>query len=296
MVDRGKDIQTENGFVRIHPAILELLAKQDLTGREFRCLLFLFRKTYGYHKRGDTISLAQWSDGTGMSKSNICNTLKSLVSKGILKQTQTGPKRPIMWEFNKYFEGWKNAESVIPMDNSCIAESVIPMDNSLEPSIIPMDNRSVIPDHECTKDKRKGENRVTPSSDYFGMKRPYRAEAIAADGFTQDAARCGVDAKTFRQITDALLDATGLKALVDAGDESKLRYAKNDALVLIRLGTKTVEQVTTLAAAYKTANAWRTTPPKTSDLSAYASQLLAAPTIAESKSTVNGFTLSDIGD
>ena len=108
----SKDIQTDNGFVRIHPAILELLARQTLSGREFRCLMFLFRKTYGYHKKEDRISLSQWEQGTGIPRTRVGAVLTELAEKKIVTKTDNGANRPATWSFNKYFETWQTGETV----------------------------------------------------------------------------------------------------------------------------------------------------------------------------------------
>jgi phage replication O-like protein O len=112
MVDSGSDIQTENGFVQIHPTILELLATRQLSGREFRCLLFLFRKTYGYHKKEDRISLSQWEQGTGIPRTRVGAVLDELVKQRLIYRIEHGTKRPAAWGFNKHFETWQCNESV----------------------------------------------------------------------------------------------------------------------------------------------------------------------------------------
>ena len=114
----SKDIQTDNGFVQIHPAILELLARQTLSGREFRCLMFLFRKTYGYHKKEDRISLSQWEQGTGIPRTRVGAVLAELAEKKIITKTDNGANRPATWSFNKYFETWQTDETVTPKGDS----------------------------------------------------------------------------------------------------------------------------------------------------------------------------------
>jgi len=131
------------------------------------------------------------------------------------------------------------------------------------------------------------------------MKRPRRGEQVTADGYTQDAATEGVDAETFRGIFDTLIDAAGWRRLVDAGDDTKLGYAKREALMLIRMGTKTTEQTAALVDAYRAAHEWRTNPPKPSDIATYASQLADKHELppAPTNGIVRGFSLSDmLGD
>ena len=112
MISNGDDIQTENGFVKIHPAILELLATRQLSGREFRCLMFLFRKTYGYHKKEDRISLSQWEQGTGIPRTRVGAVLDELVKQKLIYRIDSGIKRPSTWGFNKYFETWQCGQTV----------------------------------------------------------------------------------------------------------------------------------------------------------------------------------------
>lgn len=104
---------------------------------------------------------------------------------------------------------------------------------------------------------------------------PIRRERVMADGYTQDAKKLGVDAPTFVALFNTLIDIAGWRALVDAGDDTKLNYAKRDALTLIRLGNTSPEHITALADAYMKANTWRTSPPYPKDLTEYASQLSA---------------------
>lgn len=72
----------------------ELLA--DLSGAETKILLYIIRRTFGFKKYSDDISLSQLVDGittkdgeqldrgTGLSKSTVAVGLKSLVSQGVL--------------------------------------------------------------------------------------------------------------------------------------------------------------------------------------------------------------------
>lgn len=156
MITSGANIQVENGdFLRVHNAIFELLAKAPLRGQQFRCLLFLFRKTYGFNKKEDKISLAQWADGTGLLRQNVWRELQLLIKCNVIYMTTSGHKRPNIWGFNKRHEQW-NFESVILCDyKSVITEdykSVITGDYNDEPSVITPDYKSVITPHEHTKD------------------------------------------------------------------------------------------------------------------------------------------------
>lgn len=108
MVSGGAEIQTENGYAKIHPAILELLACADLTASEFKCVLFLLRKTYGWKKKEDTLSYGQIAEGTGLSRRGVIGSMQSLIDKHVVtaKDTKIGRNGCRTYGFNKYFEQW----------------------------------------------------------------------------------------------------------------------------------------------------------------------------------------------
>lgn len=88
-----------------------------------------------------------------------------------------------------------------------------------------------------------------------------------------EAAKCGVDAKTFREMVDRLMDAVGWRALVeDAQDDRKLSTLKDQVLAMVRMRLTTVEQLDELLANYRVAYDWRKTPPTPQSIAEYASQ------------------------
>lgn len=169
MTTSGANIQVEDGeFLRIHNAILELLAKAPLRGQQFRCLMFLFRKTYGFNKKEDKISLAQWAEGTGLLRQNVWRELQLLIKCNVIYMASSGPKRPNTWGFNKRHEQW-NFESVISEDYKTVIvddyTSVIASDYNDEPSVITSDDKSVITPHEHTKDNKDKQSSLLAATD-----------------------------------------------------------------------------------------------------------------------------------
>ena len=80
--------QVENGFTRIANEIIEALWKVNLSPYETRVLWFLLRKTYGWKKKTDWITLSQFSKNIGLDRRLIHRTLKSLFSKKIITLLQ----------------------------------------------------------------------------------------------------------------------------------------------------------------------------------------------------------------
>jgi phage replication O-like protein O len=75
--------QKENGYTVIANEILEALMRIRLSGEEWKCLLVILRKTYGWNKKEDKISLSQFVLMTGMKKQSVHRALKKLSSKNI---------------------------------------------------------------------------------------------------------------------------------------------------------------------------------------------------------------------
>lgn len=93
--------QKENGYTAIANEILEqILWVKDLTITELKVLLYVLRKTYGYQKKEDQISLSQFQKGVLANRSLVCKTIKKLVSKRILLKQES------VYKFNKNWEEW----------------------------------------------------------------------------------------------------------------------------------------------------------------------------------------------
>ena len=74
--------EAKPNFTQVPNFIFYLMGQ--LSSSELVVLLFICRKTYGWHKVRDNISLSQMIEGTGLSKPTVVYSLKSLLVKGIL--------------------------------------------------------------------------------------------------------------------------------------------------------------------------------------------------------------------
>lgn len=112
MISNGAEIQIEDGnWSKLHNAIWEALAVAPLSGAEFRCLMFLFRQTYGWKKKEDTISASQWADATGLERRSVIRTVQGLLNKNIIYRIDNGKTKAATWGFNKYVETWQTVET-----------------------------------------------------------------------------------------------------------------------------------------------------------------------------------------
>jgi len=75
-----------------------------------QCLLFILRKTYGYNKKTDSISLSQFVKATGINRGNTARAIKSLVSKNLVYVKRGSVKKDTTsvskYRFNKRYGSW----------------------------------------------------------------------------------------------------------------------------------------------------------------------------------------------
>lgn len=98
--------QIENGHTDIANEIMDALAKIRIPGEARQVLDFILRKTYGWHKKEDHISLSQFINGTGMKKSAIYKAIKKLKTMNLIGTKKDTGFNTSYW-FNKNYNLWK---------------------------------------------------------------------------------------------------------------------------------------------------------------------------------------------
>ena len=76
--------QVEKGYTRIANELLEAIYLMPKSDYEHRIFLLIIRRTYGYQKKSDWISLSQICAETGIAKSNASRTIKKLIQKNMI--------------------------------------------------------------------------------------------------------------------------------------------------------------------------------------------------------------------
>ena len=74
----------KNGFVPIAFEIMEALAKTRIPGQARQILDFILRKTYGWDKKEDSISLSQFTEATNLTKTHVCRGINKLIEMNII--------------------------------------------------------------------------------------------------------------------------------------------------------------------------------------------------------------------
>ena len=81
-------IYAPNTFQTPNDLVDEWLPK--LGEAEVKVLLVIFRKTFGWHKPKDGISISQLMEFTGLTRTNAIKAARSLAEKGLIKREVVG--------------------------------------------------------------------------------------------------------------------------------------------------------------------------------------------------------------
>jgi len=76
--------QCENGYTRIANELLDALIKSCPGGSQGSVLLAVIRKTYGFHKKEDSISISQIQKATNLSRRAVIYATQNLEAKRML--------------------------------------------------------------------------------------------------------------------------------------------------------------------------------------------------------------------
>jgi len=117
--------QVENGHTQIANELLEALARIRIPGEARQVLDVIIRKTYGFHKKEDWISLKTFCNSTMLSKPAVCRAINNLRLKNIIKTYKLGVYT--IFSINKNYITWSKAilkydrEEIFKRDNyTCI--------------------------------------------------------------------------------------------------------------------------------------------------------------------------------
>jgi len=101
--------QKEQGFTTVANELLEQIIASGLNGTEISIVMLVIRKTYGWNKKQDEISLSQFCDHIPVSKTSICSALKNLQLVKILVLVKKGKSKLCSntWQLNKDYDKWQ---------------------------------------------------------------------------------------------------------------------------------------------------------------------------------------------
>jgi phage replication O-like protein O len=97
--------QVKDGFTPIPDKILDALARTRIPGEARQVLDAVIRKTCGWGKPSDKISLSQFMNMTGLSKVAICKGINKLLEMNII--TKKGNDLVTTYSIQKDYDNWR---------------------------------------------------------------------------------------------------------------------------------------------------------------------------------------------
>ena len=85
---------TDNSFTKVPNSLYDAILSQKLSITQERALLYIIRKTYGFNKPDDMISISRMAEETGFTRRAMVNAVHDLEKMGIIKLGTTRPGRP----------------------------------------------------------------------------------------------------------------------------------------------------------------------------------------------------------
>ena len=98
----------KNGYIAIANELWEALIAAKLNAREWNLIAVIIRKTYGWQKYEDKISLSQFEKMTGIARNKIGGIINGLIKRNIIHKTipQKGHTGIPTYSINKFYKQW----------------------------------------------------------------------------------------------------------------------------------------------------------------------------------------------
>ena len=188
-----------NAFQIPNSVIDELLAK--LTCAELKCYLFVVRKTKGWNKESDSISVSQFMEVTGLSKKSVITACESLVQMGLLERS--GGERKLNTYSVKAFDFSESGEKSTPTESGVnFSESGEKSTPDLVKKLHPQNNNKNTIQNINKKNTKKSESDLLAefgivgqlAEDFLKLRKAKSAPITetALKGFQREAAKAGI--------------------------------------------------------------------------------------------------------
>lgn len=100
--------QIENGYTKVANEIVEALCAIRIPGEARQVIDVVIRKTYGYNKKEDHISLSQFCLSTRMRRGDVCRAINKAVEMNIIKViSKKANAIGNIYSVVKDFDSWK---------------------------------------------------------------------------------------------------------------------------------------------------------------------------------------------
>ena len=168
-----KTPQLENGYLRIANELYEEILLYPFTKRELLIVLAVIRKTYGYGKKKDDISLSQFAEMTQLDPAHISRSIKELCRKMVLLKQQG--KHAQTFELNKNYKKWL----LLPKEQPIAKRAT----KGCQKSKLPIAKRATTKDNSKDTLKDSKAKKFTPPNVYQVI------QYFLDNGYTEESAR-----------------------------------------------------------------------------------------------------------
>lgn len=198
--------QTEDGYTKIANELLDALIAYRLPGEQRQCLDVIFRKTYGYQKKQDAISLSQFVNMTGLKKPAVCRAIAGLLSKKIITIIKKDNAPAHVYEIVKDFTTWEPLSKKITL-----SKKIINVNKKDNPSL----SKKSTTKENTTKERKKEGEKVSPYTSFvekfneyatkeFGKTAPKQSKKQIEASETTIKRLVEIDNFTFEYVQDVL--------------------------------------------------------------------------------------------
>ena len=116
-------------FIKIPTDIMEALYSANLTKNQLRILLYIIRKTIGWRKKWDSVSIAQAAKELGARKQSLLAAVSELEARGIVA-VERACGHPSKMAVNPVSE-WKGVTKTVPVTETVPVTKTAPtLDNT----------------------------------------------------------------------------------------------------------------------------------------------------------------------
>jgi phage replication O-like protein O len=156
--------QKENGNTQIANELLEAIVRSGLNGTELSVVFHIIRKTYGWNKTEDQISISQFLNAIPVSKPTLCAALKVLQLVRIIKLVKKGNSKlsSNVYQLNKDYESWQLVKK------SKLVKISVPTSKEIKTQLVrkPLHTKDTLTKDNIQKTIPKGITEQAPKVEY----------------------------------------------------------------------------------------------------------------------------------
>ena len=188
--------QVEDGYTKIANELLDAILLFDFSERQCKIVFAIIRKTYGYNKKQDDISLSQLSAITKIPNNHVSSIISKLVEMNVIIKNKG--KFANVLSINKAYDSWgvRNT-SCLNTDFASTSVGVLGVRNTSLQKTTPKDNTKDICAEVLNYLNSKANKNYKPvkaNTDFIN--------ARLKDGFTKDEVISVINSKCSQWLND----------------------------------------------------------------------------------------------